>query len=225
MSGEPVGWGTLLTPAEVAAIFNVDPKTVTSWSKAGKLSAVKTPGGHRRFPLSEVVELMARGSQQRTTPETVVLPVQPRSTADAHRPESVESLVMTGFDGTDEPSAAAAVVAEAVAVALEAQASIAAQEVVDVAEAVMAAARTAAVAAETAREARRAAAQLAAEDVARTAARTAARIQTLADAAAVHQAAAAAEAAGVVAAASWPGLKRRRLSSRSGWRPSSRPQP
>jgi excisionase family DNA binding protein len=64
MSGEQVGWGVHLTPSEVAAIFNVDPKTVTSWAKAGKLSAVRTPGGHRRFPLSEIVELMARGSQQ-----------------------------------------------------------------------------------------------------------------------------------------------------------------
>jgi hypothetical protein len=27
----------LLTPAEVAALFRVDPKTVTRWAKAGKL--------------------------------------------------------------------------------------------------------------------------------------------------------------------------------------------
>jgi hypothetical protein len=29
----------LLTPAEVAAMFRVDPKTVTRWAKAGKLSS------------------------------------------------------------------------------------------------------------------------------------------------------------------------------------------
>ena len=28
----------LLTPAEVATMFRVDPKTVTRWAKAGKLS-------------------------------------------------------------------------------------------------------------------------------------------------------------------------------------------
>ncbi|MEI2643153.1 MAG: helix-turn-helix domain-containing protein [Candidatus Nanopelagicales bacterium] len=28
----------LLTPSEVAALFRVDPKTVTRWAKAGKLS-------------------------------------------------------------------------------------------------------------------------------------------------------------------------------------------
>ncbi|MEP6854676.1 MAG: helix-turn-helix domain-containing protein, partial [Pedococcus sp.] len=27
----------LLTPAEVASLFRVDPKTVTRWAKAGKL--------------------------------------------------------------------------------------------------------------------------------------------------------------------------------------------
>ena len=30
----------LLTPAEVAALFRVDPKTVTRWAKAGKLSSI-----------------------------------------------------------------------------------------------------------------------------------------------------------------------------------------
>jgi len=39
----------LLTPAEVAAMFRVDPKTVTRWAKAGKLSSVRTLGGHRRY--------------------------------------------------------------------------------------------------------------------------------------------------------------------------------
>jgi excisionase family DNA binding protein len=39
----------LLTPGEVAAIFRVDPKTVTRWAKAGRIPAVRTPGGHARF--------------------------------------------------------------------------------------------------------------------------------------------------------------------------------
>ncbi len=45
---------TLLTPAEVAQKFRVNPKTVTRWAKAGKLSAIRTLGGHRRFRASEV---------------------------------------------------------------------------------------------------------------------------------------------------------------------------
>lgn len=48
----------LLTPAEVAAAFRVDPKTVTRWAKAGKLTAIRTLGGHRRFQESEVLALL-----------------------------------------------------------------------------------------------------------------------------------------------------------------------
>ncbi len=44
----------LLTPAEVAALFRVDPKTVTRWAKAGKLSSIRTLGGHRRYRAEEV---------------------------------------------------------------------------------------------------------------------------------------------------------------------------
>jgi excisionase family DNA binding protein len=44
----------LLTPAEAAAMFRVDPATVTRWADAGKLSSTRTLGGHRRFYASEV---------------------------------------------------------------------------------------------------------------------------------------------------------------------------
>jgi len=46
----------LLTPKEVAARFHVNPKTVTRWAKAGKLTAIRTLGGHRRYRESEVLE-------------------------------------------------------------------------------------------------------------------------------------------------------------------------
>lgn len=49
----------LLTPSEVAAIFRVDPKTVTRWAKVGKLSSIRTLGGHRRFRELEVRSLLA----------------------------------------------------------------------------------------------------------------------------------------------------------------------
>jgi len=48
----------LLTPAEVATLFRVDPKTVTRWAKAGKLTSIRTLGGHRRFKESEVKTLL-----------------------------------------------------------------------------------------------------------------------------------------------------------------------
>ena len=48
----------LLTPAEVAKLFRVDPKTVTRWAKAGKITAIRTLGGHRRYRQSEVQALL-----------------------------------------------------------------------------------------------------------------------------------------------------------------------
>ena len=48
----------LLTPAEVAYLFRVDPKTVTRWAKAGKLTSIRTLGGHRRYKESEVKSLL-----------------------------------------------------------------------------------------------------------------------------------------------------------------------
>jgi excisionase family DNA binding protein len=44
----------LLTPAEVAEIYRVNAKTVSRWAQSGKLSVVRTLGGHRRFRRSEI---------------------------------------------------------------------------------------------------------------------------------------------------------------------------
>ena len=44
----------LLTPGEVAILFRVNPKTVTRWARSGKISAVRTLGGHRRFHAAEI---------------------------------------------------------------------------------------------------------------------------------------------------------------------------
>ena len=54
----------LLTPSEVATLFRVSPKTVTRWSRAGKLTAFKTLGGHRRFRAGEVREVLARAQTE-----------------------------------------------------------------------------------------------------------------------------------------------------------------
>ncbi len=54
----PIEQEVLLTPAEVAKVFRVDPKTVTRWAKAGKITAIRTLGGHRRYRQSEVQALL-----------------------------------------------------------------------------------------------------------------------------------------------------------------------
>lgn len=53
-----VGDPQLLTPAEVALLFRVEPKTVTRWANAGKLASIRTLGGHRRFAAAAVLELL-----------------------------------------------------------------------------------------------------------------------------------------------------------------------
>ena len=50
----------LLTPSEVASLFRVDPKTVTRWAKSGKLTSIRTLGGHRRYKESEVKALLLK---------------------------------------------------------------------------------------------------------------------------------------------------------------------
>lgn len=44
----------LLTPAQVAVLLGVDPKTVRRWSNEGRLPVNRTPGGHRRFRYSDI---------------------------------------------------------------------------------------------------------------------------------------------------------------------------
>jgi excisionase family DNA binding protein len=58
MATRPHESESLLTPAEVASLFRVDPKTVTRWAEADKLSAIRTLGGHRRYRESEVRALL-----------------------------------------------------------------------------------------------------------------------------------------------------------------------
>lgn len=56
----------LLTPAEVAALFRVNPKTVTRWHRSGKISAIRTLGGHRRFRADEIHRLLDESDEPAT---------------------------------------------------------------------------------------------------------------------------------------------------------------
>lgn len=60
MDGNDTTVDRLLTPAEVASLFRVDPKTVSRWARAGQLNARRTLGGHRRYPESEIWALLDR---------------------------------------------------------------------------------------------------------------------------------------------------------------------
>ena len=69
---EPMGrWERLLTPAEVAAMFRVDPKTVTRWASpktpdSRRLACIRTLGGHRRFRERDVRALLERSDEWRS---------------------------------------------------------------------------------------------------------------------------------------------------------------
>jgi excisionase family DNA binding protein len=56
----------LLTPSEVAVMFRVNAKTVTRWARAGKISAVRTLGGHRRYRASEIRRILEETTQELT---------------------------------------------------------------------------------------------------------------------------------------------------------------
>ena len=92
----------LLTPAEVAALFRVDPKTVTRWAKAGKLSSIRTLGGSRRYRESEVRQLLRAveagggGSKldvSRRSTKADVVPLSVARRLDAEKEQVLQDLL------------------------------------------------------------------------------------------------------------------------------------
>jgi len=55
----PIESTDLLSPSEVARLFGVQPQSIVRWTNAGRLTAVKTPGGHRRYRREDVDRLLA----------------------------------------------------------------------------------------------------------------------------------------------------------------------
>ena len=48
----------LMTPREVADLFGVGTKTIARWAVLGKLSSVRTLGGHHRYRRTEIETLL-----------------------------------------------------------------------------------------------------------------------------------------------------------------------
>jgi excisionase family DNA binding protein len=63
---------TLLRPAQVARLLGVARQTVHDYEAAGKLTADRTPGGHRRYPLEDNPTLLAAMAQGGQVLEVVV---------------------------------------------------------------------------------------------------------------------------------------------------------
>jgi excisionase family DNA binding protein len=55
---------TFLQPAQVAAILQVSPKTISRWARQGLLPYQRTLGGHRRYPTDAIQQLAASLAQE-----------------------------------------------------------------------------------------------------------------------------------------------------------------
>lgn len=64
MTDEKTDWADLMTPGEVADLFRVSSKTVTRWAKKGRLKAVTTPGGHKRFRRSHIEKMLKEETEE-----------------------------------------------------------------------------------------------------------------------------------------------------------------
>ena len=53
------GDAEILTPAQIAELFAVTPRTVRRWTDAGLLPSFRTVGGHRRFRWEEIRRVVA----------------------------------------------------------------------------------------------------------------------------------------------------------------------
>jgi excisionase family DNA binding protein len=61
----------LLTPAEVAELFKVNPLTVSRWAVQGRIGSVRTLGGHIRYREAEVLRLLHEATHEAGPPGTV----------------------------------------------------------------------------------------------------------------------------------------------------------
>jgi excisionase family DNA binding protein len=50
--------GQLLRTSDVAALFQVSERTVSEWARRGRIPSVRTPGGHRRYPVDQIRDLL-----------------------------------------------------------------------------------------------------------------------------------------------------------------------
>jgi excisionase family DNA binding protein len=50
--------GPFLNTREVADLLRVDPDTVSTWARTGRITAVRTPGGYWRIPEADVQAIL-----------------------------------------------------------------------------------------------------------------------------------------------------------------------
>jgi excisionase family DNA binding protein len=51
---------TYLTSHEVAKMLQSNPSSINKWAKENRISAFRTPGGHRRFKIGDVITFLRK---------------------------------------------------------------------------------------------------------------------------------------------------------------------
>ena len=62
MNNSPKSKKHYMTPNEVAELLMVSPVTIRQWAQKGKLEAMTTPGGHRRFSIEAIEKFAAENN-------------------------------------------------------------------------------------------------------------------------------------------------------------------
>jgi methanogenic corrinoid protein MtbC1 len=86
----------LLTPKQVARAIQVSESSIKRWCDRGLISTQYTAGGHRRIPMSGLMEFLRSGNQQLVRPEVLGLPAtsgQTERVIDRAAENLVEALV------------------------------------------------------------------------------------------------------------------------------------
>jgi excisionase family DNA binding protein len=64
----PLNDDELLRPREVAELFGVRTTSIARWAREGRLTALLTPGGHRRYRRADVQALLEADEAERARP-------------------------------------------------------------------------------------------------------------------------------------------------------------
>jgi MerR family transcriptional regulator, light-induced transcriptional regulator len=94
---------SILSTSDVARLFNVTETTVKRWADEGTLRCQKTPGGHRKYEIRNVVDFAEQNN------------FEPVGALEISGDDGLESLVQVALLGRDFPVLAAAYVRRALA--------------------------------------------------------------------------------------------------------------
>jgi excisionase family DNA binding protein len=103
ISNEP-----LLTPSEAAELLHVAPTTIRHWAQNGRLPFIRTPGGHRRFSLEDVLSLMSSSKESAITSFSILIVEDDKEFADmlvqlleSYFPQINITVAYSGFEAGD----------------------------------------------------------------------------------------------------------------------------